>query len=205
MPRQGLSTQRVVDAAAELADREGTASLTLARLAAELDVRTPSLYNHVDGLDDLQALLTVRALADLGARLQRAGVGRSDADAVRAIARAYRDFALEHPGLYPFVVPTTEVTDRRVREAGDELLTVVLAVLGSFGLEQDAIHAARMLRSAIHGFVSLEQSGGFGLPQDIDASFEWLVEGVVAALASRRRTASAAGAASGSTHPPVAG
>lgn len=42
--------------------------------------------------------------------------------------------------------------------------------------EAAAIQAARSLRSAVHGFVSLELAGGFGMPVDADASFAWLAE-----------------------------
>jgi len=39
----------------------------------------------------------------------------------------------------------------------------------------DAIHAARAVRSALHGFVSLEAAGGFGLSEDVDESYARLV------------------------------
>jgi len=50
MPRSGLNTKLVVDAAARLADAEGLENLTLKRLAEELDIRSPSLFSHIDGL-----------------------------------------------------------------------------------------------------------------------------------------------------------
>ena len=37
----------------------------------------------------------------------------------------------------------------------------------------------RAVRAAVHGFVVLELGGGFGMPEDVDASFTFLVEGVV--------------------------
>jgi hypothetical protein len=53
---------------------------------------------------------------------------------------------------------------------------VVLAVLRAYRLENDAaIHAARVVRSALHGFVSLETDDGFGIPLDLDESFGLLV------------------------------
>ena len=55
MPRAGLDAEAVVAAAAALADEDGLAELTLARLAAALGIRTPSLYAHVDSLGDLRA------------------------------------------------------------------------------------------------------------------------------------------------------
>jgi 2-keto-3-deoxy-L-rhamnonate aldolase RhmA len=60
--------------------------------------------------------------------------------------------------------------------AEGRVVQVVLAVVQSFGLTgADAIHAVRGLRSLVHGFASLEASGGFGLPLDCDESFRRLV------------------------------
>jgi hypothetical protein len=41
---------------------------------------------------------------------------------------------------------------------------------------EDAVHAVRVLRSAMHGFVSLELMGGFGLPLNLDESFRRLIQ-----------------------------
>lgn len=183
-PRAGLTPDRIVDAAAELADREGHAALTLSGVAASLGVRTPSLYNHVAGLDELRRLLTIRAIQQLGTALQRATVGRSADEAVRAIAVAYRQFALAHPGLYAATVPSSE--DDQVRLAGAAVVDTVLAALDGYALtHDDAIHATRSLRAAVHGFVALELSGGFGLAQDPEDTFEWLTALLIAGIGAR--------------------
>ncbi len=57
--------------AAALADAEGLAALTLARLAARFGVRAPSLYNHVSGLEALHRELALLGLRELGERLAR--------------------------------------------------------------------------------------------------------------------------------------
>ncbi len=60
---------------------------------------------------------------------------------------------------------------------------VLRAVLESYGLRGDeATHAIRGLRSLLHGFVSLEAAGGFGLPLDLDESFTRLVRVFAAGL-----------------------
>ena len=53
MPRAGLDSEIVTEAAAAIVNAEGLAGLTLARLAATLRVAPPSLYKHVGGLEDL--------------------------------------------------------------------------------------------------------------------------------------------------------
>jgi hypothetical protein len=42
------------------------------------------------------------------------------------------------------------------------------------------------MRSAVHGFVALESAGGFGIPLDVDDSFEWLVSALVSGFTARR-------------------
>ena len=60
--------------------------------------------------------------------------------------------------------------------ASDAVLRTVLDVMAPYGLEgPEAIDATRALRAALHGFVSLEAAGGFGMPRDVDRSFEELV------------------------------
>ena len=60
--------------------------------------------------------------------------------------------------------------------AGEQAVQAVVAALRGYGLPADeAIDATRVARSALHGFVSLEIDGGFGLPQDVGRSFQRLV------------------------------
>jgi AcrR family transcriptional regulator len=184
--RAGLTGDGIVDVAAAIADRDGPQAVTLARLAAELGVRSPSLYHHVRGLDDVHRLLSVRALDTLGDRLQRATMGRAREEAVRAMADAYRDFARRHPGLYGYTLPSREHADEAVRAAAARVLDVATAVVAGFGLDEDtAVHAIRAMRSAVHGFLALDQAGGFALAVDLDTSFRWLIERLVDGMRQR--------------------
>jgi AcrR family transcriptional regulator len=183
MPRMGLDAARVVEAAAGIADAEGLAAVTLARVAGELGVRAPSLYSHVDGRDALLRAIALGAVRELTAVLREAAVGRSRGDAMAAAARAYRAYALAHPGRYAATVAAPAGADAEHQEAAAETVEVLLAVMRGWDLEgEDAIHAVRALRSAVHGFVAIEAGGGFGMPVDVDASFERLVSTVAAGL-----------------------
>lgn len=170
--RAGLDTRRVVDAAAELIDTEGADALTLAALAERLHVRIPSLYNHVAGLDSLRRELALLAMRGLAAALGRAVMGKSGEPAIFALGDAYRAYARAHPGLYAMLQRVPPNADDELRAVSFAPVEVALAVLAGFGLEgESAIHATRALRSALHGFVMLELTGGFGLDISIDESF----------------------------------
>jgi len=183
VPRAGLNTAAVVGAAAELADAEGLEALTLARLAAAVGVRTPSLYNHVGSLDDVRRRVALLAVRELGDALRDAAVGRARDDALVALARAYRAYARAHPGRYAATQRAPAAGDDDLAAAASRAVDVFLAVLGGYGIDgEDAIHATRAVRSALHGFVALEAAGGFGLPVDLDESFDRMVAALARGL-----------------------
>jgi AcrR family transcriptional regulator len=185
MPRAGLDAEAVVAAAAVLADARGLHELTLAGLAADLGIRTPSLYAHIDGLDDLRARLGARGAWELAGALQLAVGGRAGGDALRAIALAYREYAHAHPGTYAAMQIASDTEE--FETAGAAVVGPIVAVLRGYALEgEPAIHAVRAIRSALHGFVSLEREGGFGLPINVDDSYDNLVAMLDAGLAAAR-------------------
>ena len=100
MARAGLSTEVVARAAADLLNREGSSALSLARVAAELGVQSPSLYNHVDGLDGLERAVALAGVDQLAEVCRGAVMGLSGRDALGALAAAFRGFARDQPGVY---------------------------------------------------------------------------------------------------------
>jgi AcrR family transcriptional regulator len=181
--RRGLDRAQVVDAAIAIADDEGLEAVTLARVAAALGVRSPSLYNHVEGRDGLIRAIAARSTRELATALRRAATGRSGARAIAAVAQAQRDYARAHPGRYAATVAAPAPGDAEHEEAAADAVDVLTSVLGASGLEgDDVIHAVRALRSAVHGFAALEASGGFALAADPDVSFRRLVEAVASGL-----------------------
>ncbi|MCX5202217.1 TetR/AcrR family transcriptional regulator C-terminal domain-containing protein [Streptomyces sp. NBC_00237] len=96
-----LSRDRIVDTARALVDSEGLAAVSTRRLAAELGVSGPSLYNHFRTKDEiLEAVAdTVSAKVDLS---------MFDADDVRDWRAALHDWALSYRAAlteHPHVVP----------------------------------------------------------------------------------------------------
>jgi AcrR family transcriptional regulator len=183
MPRSGLNTELVVDAAARLADAEGLENLTLKRLADALDVRPPSLFSHVEGLADLRRQLQLRALREMAARCGRAAIGRAGDEAVLAAATAARDFAREHPGLYAASLGAPPAGDRELNEAAAQFIGIFFDAMRQYGFQRsDAVHAVRGLFSTVHGFIMLERPGTFAMPVDVDESFRWLIDRYIAAL-----------------------
>ncbi|HVN16100.1 MAG TPA: WHG domain-containing protein [Anaerolineales bacterium] len=189
MPRKArarLDKNAVLQAAVDILNAEGVQALTLGRLAEKLKIKTPSLYNHVDGLTGLQqelAVLNAKLLAD---HLGTAAIGKSGTQLFMEVSQAFRDYVKEYSGLYMSTLRssgTQQVQDKNLVYEDERTMNVGLTVMSSLGLKgEDAIHGLRAFRSMVHGFATLEVAGGFGLPQDCDESFRRLVSALVVGL-----------------------
>lgn len=161
-------------------------AVTLNRLAEALDVKVPSLYNHVNGVGGLRRALTVLALQELLRQLRQAARGVAGRPALINVAQAYRAYATDNPGLYPLVLAAPPAGDTTLAALSADLVSLLQLLMASHGLQGDeAIHAIRGLRSIVHGFVSLEQAGGFGMAVPLDESFDRLIEIYVDGIAAR--------------------
>jgi AcrR family transcriptional regulator len=180
-----------------VADELGFDGLTLAAVAKQFGVTVPSLYKHVNGLDALKRDIAVLAVRELTTAISGAAVGRAGRDALHAIADASREYAKAHPGRYAASVRGPMPGDPELIAANEAALTVYLAALADYGIVgdasrfgqmlnqtarldersvSDAIDAIRSLRAVIHGFVTLEAAGGFGLQRSLDETYTRLID-----------------------------
>lgn len=171
-----LSRDSIVNAALTFLDREGWDALTINALATQLGTKGPSLYNHVNSLEDLRRTVRMRVVGDIIGMLTTVAEGRTRDDAVTAMASAYRSYAHHHPGRYSaFTRMPLGGDDPEFTEATRAAAAPVIAVLASYGLEgENAFYAALEFWSAMHGFVLLEMTGAMdGI--DTDAVYSDMV------------------------------
>jgi AcrR family transcriptional regulator len=183
MARAGITVERLIAAAAGLADEAGFENVTLSALARRFGVKDASLYSHVKGLDDLRTRLALHAGGELIDRIATAVAGRAGKDALAAFAGAYRAYALEHPGRYA----ATQIRIDQSLIAGSPAMRrtaeITYGMLRAYGLgEPDLTDAVRLLRSTFHGYCALESTGGFGADRDVRASWDKAVEALHLAL-----------------------
>lgn len=192
MPRAGLTPDAVVARAGDLADRDGYDALTLAALATALGVQVPSLYKHVGGLADVRRRVALDGLRGLDTALRGAAAGLARRDALVAIGHAYRRYARDHPGRYAAAQRAPAADDPVTVAAAAALTDLVFAVVRGYHLDGEhgtgggdggadrsageTVHAVRAVRCALHGFVTLEAVEGFGMPYDLDVSFDRLLD-----------------------------
>ena len=190
-----LSREIIVNAALTFLDREGWEALTINALATQLGTKGPSLYNHVDSLEDLRRTVRIRVIDDIIMMLNRVGEGRARDDAVLVMASAYRSYAHHHPGRYSaFTRMPLGGDDPEYTAATRGAATPVIAVLSSYGLDlEQAFYAALEFWSALHGFVLLEMTGVMD-EIDTDSVFSDMVLRLAAGMERRSESGAQSGA-----------
>lgn len=178
MPRNGLSKEKVIEAAVNLIEQSGTVDFSMRALADSLQIKTASLYNHVDSMESLIVAVCARALQMQQETEMNAIKGKSSGDAIFALANAYRAFAKEHKELYRLIMNTAVSSGDQLSEISHCIVAPFMSVLEGTALtECEKYHWQRVLRGIVHGFVSQEDAGFFShLPANVDESFQTAIQ-----------------------------
>ncbi|MEU5613299.1 TetR/AcrR family transcriptional regulator [Streptomyces sparsogenes] len=151
--------QLIITAARELAEAEGWDAVTTRRLAERVEYSQPVLYSHFKGKDAIIRAVALEGFEDLAAEMRRARMAEiSPKEALRALGRAYLDFAANRPALYEamFVMPTvlpfaSDDTPSALRAAFAE----IVAVVGPHDDEELYGLYAEVFWAALHGIAVL--------------------------------------------------
>ncbi|CEI83962.1 TetR family transcriptional regulator [Oceanobacillus oncorhynchi subsp. incaldanensis] len=184
--RKKITQERIIDATLEIVEEKGIAGVTIKNTAIQLGIKPPSLYNHVENLEDLLDIAANRSMRNLYEKLLTASIGLEKKEALWAIAQEYRNFAKNNPGQYELAQKVNVWNSEETKQISEQIVAIFLKILQKYTLsEEEAIHFIRVLRSYLHGFTLLEINEGFGLPQELEKSFTIGLELVLTNLESR--------------------
>ncbi len=156
------SREEILEAALKLLESGGLAALSMRTLASKLGVNASSLYHHFSGREVLE-----KALADEGARLllERLKIATQEKPSPKALettATTYLAFSNERPALYDLMM-APRPPEKAEADSSKDLWNFMLVRVGEVTKQEDDTAAAVAFWSFLHGFVSLERSGLFGL------------------------------------------
>ncbi|WP_199549228.1 TetR/AcrR family transcriptional regulator [Streptomyces sp. N35] len=157
-PKPALTLDRIVEAAIELADREGIAAVSMRRLSTELGTGTMSLYRYVPGKAELLDLMLDKVQGE--AVPEGEAVPGTWRGCVEGMARGHAALYRAHPWLLkvnhgrtvlgPSAMRSFEVVIAPLRTMGlsdPELLSVILTVqnwvTGHIRMEVDTVEATQ--------------------------------------------------------------
>ena len=174
-PRAADPALRValIDAAARLIAEEGSAALSLRRLAGEVGTSTMAIYTHFGGMDEVRRAVRIEGFARLAAHLDAVEETDDPVADLTLLGWAYYRNALTNPNLYRVMFMDVPNAPR----AGIGIETFVHLVLGVERCIQagrfapaDAVELAVQVWSTEHGIVTL-YLGGFLSEEQAFATF----------------------------------
>ncbi len=186
--KTGLDKKTIIKAAADIADEKGIANVTLKVLAAELGIKSPSLYKHFSGgLDELNKELMLYGWSSLESEITKAAIGKAKDEAVMSICYAYRNFVSCHKGLFEAMQWYNMYQSQEHLQATQGTIDVLFRVLEAYGLtEEQKVHCVRMLRGFLQGFCSVESHGGYGNPTPLNDTFDFALKTVLRGIRDLR-------------------
>lgn len=162
MSAKGLTKEKIILEAIALIEETEKSTISLHELARRLQIKTPSLYNHIRNTKDLQHEVFKHAIQLFVANQNAATQGKRKDEAVRVFAEAYYTFAMENKGLYRLIMTMPQDNDETEKELAMPLLRTAMDLLSDYGLSREAsAHWQRVFRAILHGFVSQEDLGYF--------------------------------------------
>ena len=146
------------------------------------------LAEKVATIPEMRRFLAVKGYRELRAALEEGIAGKQGAEALRGLMQAMRAYALERPGMSAATFRSPETDCAEWRAAQRDLGAVVLSVFAELGVrDEQALHALRILRSFVRGFVLHEMGASFLEPLEHDVSYELGIDMFIAGLAVFRR------------------
>lgn len=145
--------REILDAALDIADKQGLDAVTMRAVAASIGVTAMALYPHVRSKDDLLDGLLGRLLTEFSLP----DPAKPWPDRLREMARSARDTAHRHPAVVPLIFTRPAITPDAVK-----VVDVIYLALLDAGVQLDQVaRVERMVSTFVLGYAISETGGRF--------------------------------------------
>ncbi|MDB0439793.1 TetR/AcrR family transcriptional regulator [Clostridioides difficile] len=152
-----VSRDIVIQVASDIADKEGLNKLSLKAVAEKLSIRTPSLYNHIESLDDLLQEVAHNGMRKMNKQMEKVAIGNSGDAAIKSVSITYFNFIIAHPGVYETIQWATWHGNNETSEIFEEYKSLLEKLILSCNLKTENIgEMLNLLMGVIHGYSTLQ-------------------------------------------------
>lgn len=163
-----ITKDAVIQTASALVDENGLNQLSLKAVAEALNIKTPSLYNHIGGLDALLRDVAHNGMRNMNAQMQQAAIGTTGIAAIQAVAAAYLTCMIAHPGVYETIQWVTWHGTGETAAILEDYSALLNTLIRSCGFDPAGTDEIRnMLTGMLHGFTTLQLRHAFSEPDRV--------------------------------------
>lgn len=156
----------VIQVASEIADSNGLNNVSLKVVAEKLNIRTPSLYNHIASLDDLLREVAHTGMKAMNDKMTQSAIGNAGDIAMKSISGEYFQFMIEHPGVYETIQWTIWHGNDETAKIFDDYKSLLTTLSFSCGFkEQVTDEILNLIMGVLHGYTTLQLRFALANPQ----------------------------------------
>lgn len=160
--------EAVIQAASDIADEKGLNNLSLKVVAEKLNIRTPSLYNHINCLDDLLRAVAHNGMRQMNEQMKQTAIGKTGAVAIKAVSVEYLNYMIEHCGVYETIQWATWHGTEETAALFDDYLSLLITLIKSCDFSPThTSEILNMLTGIIHGYTTLQLRYAFSNPDKV--------------------------------------
>ena len=163
-----VSKSLVIETACRIADEQGLNNLSLKAVAEKLNVRTPSLYNHIKSLDDLLREVAHKGMRSMNEQMAQVAIGKSGDIAMKSISVEYLNFIIEHPGVYETIQWATWHGTNETAEIFENYIKILSTIILSYNFPSERTdEILNLFTGFLHCFTTLQVRYAFSDPQKV--------------------------------------
>ena len=183
MQKNIINYDLILETSAKLANKNGLDNLTLKMIASELQIKSPSLYNHVSSLEEIKQDLMLYGWKQMEEKIIDSTIGVSGYDALKNMCYAFYDYATNNKGIFTAMQWYNKFENEEKNNATKKLFTIIFKILQPLNISDDNInHIIRTLRSFLEGYSLLVNNNAFGnqisIKESFDISLEIIINGI---------------------------
>lgn len=173
----------VIQTAADIADKNGLSNVSLKAVAESLNIRTPSLYNHIDSLESLLREIAHNGMKTMNERMMQAAIGKIGDDAVKSVGITYLDYMIEHPGIYETIQWATWHGTEETGKIFDNYLSLLKTLALSCNFNPTNIdEILNLLTGVLHGYTTLQLRYALSRPDEVRTALSTALDTVLTGL-----------------------
>lgn len=171
MSKNSINDEKIIEAAVLIVNKVGLDNLSLKMIADELNIKSPSLYNHITSLDEIKQRLMIYGWKQIEEQMIDSVIGVTGYEALENMCNVFHDYATNNKGVFTAMLWYNKYENKENVTA--KLFTIVFKIMRPLNITDENInHIIRTLRSFLEGFALLVNNNAFGNPISIKESFD---------------------------------
>ncbi|MDN9333396.1 TetR/AcrR family transcriptional regulator [Clostridioides difficile] len=181
-----VSKKMVIQTASDIADKSGLNSVSLKIVADKLNIKTPSLYNHIESLTELLREVAHNGMRIMNERMVKVAVGKTGKEAIQLISIEYLNYMIEHPGIYETIQWAGWNGTEETATIFNNYLSLLTTLIQSCNLNKDkTLEILNMLTGIIHGYTTLQLRNAFSAPDKVRRELSEMIDTLLVGISQK--------------------